>query len=110
MSGRLAIIHKYLPELGQPLNSESHNAGQQTIYTVPEAKCIPNKLSASKTKDLTVCDQNRGRDMVSYNQEQQPLMKPHAVAAFRLQIKPNHAAVEAEIGVNLWPPSQGISG
>ena len=107
MSGRLAIIHKHLPKLGQPLSSESHDAGQQTIYTVPEAQCIPNKVPPSKTKDLTVCDQNRDRDMLSRNQEQQPLMKPHAVTAFRLQIKPNHAAEESEISVNLWSTITG---
>lgn len=99
MSGRLAIIHKCLPKLGQPLSSYSHSAGHKTIYTVLEAKCIPNELPPSKTKGNTACDPNRDRDMPSCNQEQQALVKPHAVTAFRLQIKLNHSA--AEIRVNL---------
>lgn len=110
MSGKLAIIHQCLPKLGQLLSSYSHSAGHKTFYTVLEAKCIPNKLPHSKTKDTTACDRKRDRDVPSCNQEQQALMKPHAVTAFRLQIKLNHSAAEAEIRVNLWPLSQGISG
>lgn len=100
--GRLAIIHECLPKLGQPLSSYSHSAGHKTIYTVLEAKWIPHELPPSKTKGITACDQNRDRDTPSCNQEQQALMKPHAVAAFRLQIKLNHSAAEAEIRGNLW--------
>lgn len=110
MSGRLAIIHKCLPKLGQPLSSYIHSAGHKTIYTVLEAKCIPHELPPSKTEGITACDQNRDRDTPSCNQEQQALMKPHAVTAYRLQIKLNHSAAEAEIRVNLWLLSQGISG
>lgn len=44
MSGRLAIIHECLLKLGQPLSSYSYSAGHKTIYTVWEAKCIPNEL------------------------------------------------------------------
>lgn len=108
--GKLAIIHQCLPKLGQLLSSYSHSAGHKTIYAVLEAKCIPNKLPHNKTKGTTACDQKGDRDVPSCNQEQQALMKPHAVTAFRLQIKLNHSAAEAEIRVNLWPLSQGISG
>lgn len=82
----------------------------QNYLCCPGSKMYSQGAVPSKTKGITACDQNRGRDMPSCNQEQQALMKPHAVTAFRLQIKLNHSAAEAEIRVNLWPLSQGISG
>lgn len=52
--------------------------------------CLGSKMysqwsAPSKTKGITACDQNRDRDTPSCNQEQQALMKPHAVTPFRLK-------------------------